>query len=140
MKQIFPEMKLRILVPNFCILVYSQDGSYLESLFFRIAWENSWLNSRSKKKGRELAPSWMAAVPCPPLRSCGWAESTHNWPTNKFPIWKIWDHKWKKVNPCTQCLIWFESEWDSNTVRHVYGILTSPSFAVYGSPYRCDKQ
>jgi hypothetical protein len=43
-----------------CILervIYSHDGSYLESLFSHIARENSWLNCRSGKKGRELAPS-----------------------------------------------------------------------------------
>jgi hypothetical protein len=43
------------------------------------------------------AKQWLAAVPFPPLRSCGWAVSLHKWPTYKFPIWKITDHKCKQL-------------------------------------------
>ncbi len=39
----------------------------------------------------------LRAVPCHPLPSCGWAESSHTWPTYKFPIWKVTDHKWKQL-------------------------------------------
>ncbi len=34
----------------------------------------------------------LVAVPCPPLRSFGWAKSSQKWPT-----WKIMDHKWKQL-------------------------------------------
>ncbi len=40
---------------------------------------------------------WLAAVTCPSLRFCSWAESSHKWLTYKFPIWKITDHKWKQL-------------------------------------------
>ncbi len=45
-----------------------------------------------------------------PLDSCWWAKNSHKWPTYKFPIWKITDHKF---------LIF--------CIRHSYYILTGPS-------------
>jgi hypothetical protein len=93
--------------------IYSHDRSYLESLFFFIVWEKSQLNHRSREKGRELPPStgWLQSLPSPPF--LGWAESSHKWPTYKFPLWKITDHKWKQLILVSQFRIWwFESEWD----------------------------
>ncbi len=45
------------------------------------------------------AGNWqrLAAVPCPPLLSCGWAESWHKWPTYKFPIGTIIDREWNQL-------------------------------------------
>ncbi len=37
---------------------------------------------------------WHQFPASPPLRSCGWAQSSHKGPTYKFPIWKVTDHKW----------------------------------------------
>ncbi len=39
----------------------------------------------------------LGAIPCPLLYSCGWAESSHKWPTYKYPILKIMDHKRKQL-------------------------------------------
>ncbi len=65
--------------------IYSHEWSYLES--------------EVRREGQGTASKqWLAAVPCPPLCSCGWAESSHKWPTYKFPIWEIMDHKWKQLN------------------------------------------
>jgi hypothetical protein len=54
------------------------------------------LQDQTKGQG-PAAKHWLMAVPCPPLRSCSWAGSSHKWPTYKFPIWKITDHKWKQL-------------------------------------------
>ncbi len=70
--------------------IYSQDRSYLESLFSCIAWDNSWLNRRSS-----------------------WAKSSHIWPTYKFAIVKLWIIHGNNIS-FNQLLIWFESEWDSH--------------------------
>ncbi len=51
----------------------------------------------------------VAAFPFPPLRFCGWAESSHKWPTYNFPLSKITDHKWKKLI----LVVNFLFEWDS---------------------------
>ncbi len=78
--------------------IYSQDLSYLDSLFSFIAWENTRLNPQEQREGQGTATNQgLAAIPCPPLRSCGWAECSHKWPTYKFPIWKIMDRKWKQL-------------------------------------------
>ncbi len=53
---------------------------------------------QERREGQGTAPQqWLAAVPWPPLRSCGCAESSHKWPTYKFSIGKITDHKWKQL-------------------------------------------
>ncbi len=52
-------------------------------------------------------------------RSCGWAESSHNWQHTKFPIWKIMNLKWKQLIIVVKFLIWFESEWGFK-LRHLY--------------------
>ncbi len=55
------------------------------------------LKPQMQREGHGTADKqWLAAVPCPPLRSCGWAKSSHKWQTYKFPIWKITDNKWKQ--------------------------------------------
>jgi hypothetical protein len=54
------------------------------------------LQERREVQGT-ASKQWLVAVPCPPLRSCGWAESSQKWSTYKFPIWKITDHKWKQL-------------------------------------------
>ncbi len=41
------------------------------------------LQERREGQGT-AAKQWLAAVPCPPLRSCGWAESSDKWPTYKI--------------------------------------------------------
>jgi hypothetical protein len=50
---------------------------------------------------------------CPLLRSCCWAESSHKWPTSKFPIRKITDHKWKQLTLVVNFLF---------GLRHLYWI------------------
>ncbi len=51
---------------------------------------------QERREGQGTAAKhWLAAVPCPPLRSCSWAESSHTWTTYKFPIM---DHKWKQLD------------------------------------------
>ncbi len=53
---------------------------------------------QERREGQGTATKlWLAVFPCLPLRSCGWAGSSHKWPTYKFPIWKIMDHKWKQL-------------------------------------------
>ncbi len=78
-EHIFPEMKLCSLISNFYIHV-SGRALYIPTLglIFGIK-------------------QWLAAVPCPPLCSCGWAKSSHKWLTYKFTIWKITVHKWKQL-------------------------------------------
>ncbi len=110
--------------------IYSHDRSYLESLFCCISWENSWLNRRSGEKGRELPlrSSWGQFPALLSAPACGWAESSHQWPTHKFPLCKITDHKWKHLIFVVN--FFFGSEWMRFQIRHLYWILIGPSFAV----------
>ncbi len=75
------------------------------------------------------AKQGLAAVPSPLLRSCGWAESSHKWPTYKFPIWKITDHKWKKLILVVDFL--FGLRVNRPQINNLYWILTGLSFAVH---------
>jgi hypothetical protein len=47
---------------------------------------------------------WLAPVPCPPLLRSSWAKS---------PINDQQTNLLATINPCSQFLIWLESEWDS---------------------------
>jgi hypothetical protein len=94
-------MKLRGLPSQFlhsCIrklLIYSQDRSYLESLFSCIACENSWLNHRSRDKGRELPPSrgWWQF----PALYCAPAAEPRVHINDQHIISKLEIHKWKQL-------------------------------------------
>jgi hypothetical protein len=67
---------------------------------------------QERREGQGVAAKlWLEAVPYPPLDSLGWAKSLHKWPTYKFPIGKLWIINGNNY-PCSQFLIWFESEWD----------------------------
>ncbi len=102
LKDIFPEMKLRSLVPNFYIHIYS-IYIFLQSVLFGISTflycvrELSAQPQEQREWQGTAAKQWLSAVPCPPLYSCSWAESSHKWPTDKFPIWKIMHHKLKQL-------------------------------------------
>ncbi len=106
LKPIFPEMKMwgpRSQFLYSCIwkrFIYSHDriGSNLESPFFLYCVREllAWPQMSGEGQGT-AAKQWLSAVPCPPLRSCSCAESSHIWPTYKFPIWKITDHKGKQL-------------------------------------------
>ncbi len=105
LKHIFPVMKLRCLIPNFYIhscvwvrFIYFQDWSYLESFFLYCLRElSAQLQERRERQGTAAKQGLAASgSPCPPLVSCGWAESSHKWLTCKFSMWKIIDHKWKQ--------------------------------------------
>jgi hypothetical protein len=66
-------------IPTFMFLgaiYYSQDLSYLDSLFSFIAWENNRLNPQERREGQGTATKQgLGEIPCPPLCSCGWAEN-----------------------------------------------------------------
>ena len=103
LKYIFLEMKLCGLVPNFhiheSVINYSHDRSYLESLlYFLYCVRELSAQPQKRREGQETAAKqWLTAVPCPILRSCGWAESLLIWPIYKFPICKIMGYKWKQL-------------------------------------------
>ena len=111
-KHIIPEMKLRRLVPNFFIHV-SGSNFYIPmicliwNLYFPVLCERTL--SMIGEKGRELPPSsgW-GQFPAIPSASCSWAESSHKWPTYKFPIWKITDHKWKQLTIAVNLIFKFQ--------------------------------
>jgi hypothetical protein len=79
-KHVFPEMKLWGLVPNlYSDLYIPMIGLYWNHYFPEEHERYSLFNRRNREKGRELLPSKqrLEAVPCPPLRSSGSAESSH---------------------------------------------------------------
>ncbi len=88
---LFPEMKLRELAPNFYIHVLYLRATYVFpwKVLFRISIFLHCMRelSAQPKERREgqgtAAKQWWRAVPCPPLRSCDWAKSSHKWPTNR---------------------------------------------------------
>ncbi len=92
LKHIFSEMKTEYIhVSGSDLYSIFHDWSYLESLVSFIAWENSRLNRRRGKKGRELLPALPSAPAVEP-------ESSHKkLPADKFPVWKITDHQWKQL-------------------------------------------
>ncbi len=65
---------------------------------FTVAWENSWLNCRSREKIRELPPSsgWQQypALPSAPAVEPRVHKNDQQY---KFPIWKITGHKSNQV-------------------------------------------
>jgi hypothetical protein len=70
-------MKLRSLVPNFYIHVswsdlYNLTMGLIGNLYFPVCKRELLAQLQEWKEGQGTgAKHWMAAVPCPPLRSCG---------------------------------------------------------------------
>jgi hypothetical protein len=89
--------------------IYIFPRSVLFEIFFFLYCVKEFLAQPQEQwEGKDTATKQrLAAVPCLPFCSCGWAKSSHKLSTYKFPILKITD------NPCSQFLIWFEREWDS---------------------------
>ncbi len=105
-------MKLHDLVPNFDINVFRSD-LYIPMI--------------SLIGVRNCHQAEVGGSSLPPLRSKGWAESAHKWPTYKFPTWKIKDHKWKQVILFVNFLFGLRVDEIPN---RIYWILTGPLFAV----------
>ncbi len=46
---------------------------------------------QERREGQGTATKqWLVTIPCPPLCFCSWAESSHKWPSYKFPFGKLW--------------------------------------------------
>ncbi len=97
-KHLFPEVKLCGLVSIFYIHVSGMIYIFPWLVFFGISIflycvQELSAQPQERREGQGTATSWLAAVPCPLLCFCIWAESSHKWPTYIFPVWKIMDHK-----------------------------------------------
>jgi hypothetical protein len=71
-------MKLRCLIPNFCvhvryleaIYIFPQMGLIWISIFL-YSMRELWAQSQEQIEGQGTAAYWLAAVPYPALRFCG---------------------------------------------------------------------
>jgi hypothetical protein len=105
LKHIFPEMPLHSRPrSHFYIHVsgsdlYSPPIGLIWNLYYPVLYERTLSSTVAAERiAGNCRQGGLAAVPCPLLSSCGWAQSSHKWPTYKFSNFgKLWIPKWKQL-------------------------------------------
>ncbi len=102
-KLIFPEMKMRCLVPSFYIHVYGSDlyiptTGLIWNLYFLYCVRELLAQPREQREGQGTAVKQLVvAVSCPALRSWGWAASSHKMTNIQIYNLENLVHKWKQL-------------------------------------------